>query len=260
VTASEARSEPQASEVPRGEARSEPQASEVHRGEARSEPQASEVHRVRAVIFDLGGVVLGSPLHAIAEHEREAGIPAGFVNRLVADTGPTGAWSRLERGELELEPFYQAFDRECEQAGHALGARRLMERIALASQPRPIMLAAVRRIRARGLRVAALTNNWAGDGGTRELSPHFDVFVESSVLGLRKPDPRIYQHACARLAVEPREAVFLDDIGINLKAARALGMTTIKVGVPEQALAELTAVLGFSLHAEDPLGESPRGI
>jgi epoxide hydrolase-like predicted phosphatase len=121
-----------------------------------------------------------------------------------------------------------------------------MERIALGVQPRPEMLAAVRRIRERGLRTAALTNNWPGDG-TAALRAHFDVFVESSALGLRKPDPRIYQHACRCLEIEAREAVFLDDIGSNLKAARALGMTTIKVTAPEQALAELEAVLGFDL-------------
>jgi epoxide hydrolase-like predicted phosphatase len=110
------------------------------------------------------------------------------------------------------------------------------------------MLAAVGRIRERGLRTAALTNNWPGDG-TQTLRQHFDVFIESSQLGLRKPDPRIYQHVCRALGIEAREAVFLDDIGGNLKAARALGMTTIKVTAPEQALGELEAVLGFALGA-----------
>jgi epoxide hydrolase-like predicted phosphatase len=207
----------------------------------------------RAVIFDLGGVVLGSPLHAIAELERDQGIPSGFVNRLVVSSGPAGAWSRLERGELDLESFVTAFDRECAQAGHPISARQLMERIAREAQPRPSMLAAVGRIRERGLRTAALTNNWAGDG-TQTLREHFDVFIESSLLGLRKPDPRIYQHACRALGVEAREAVFLDDIGGNLKAARALGMTTIKVSAPEQALGELQAVLGFALGPDSPRG------
>jgi putative hydrolase of the HAD superfamily len=207
--------------------------------------------RHRAVIFDLGGVVLDSPLHAIAELERDAGIPAGFVNRLVASSGPDGAWARLERGELAIEAFYAAFDAECAAAGHAPGARRLMQRIAQRSQPRPAMLAAIGRIRARGLRTAALTNNWAGEApgeGAAALRPHFDAFLESSVLGLRKPDPRIYQHACRSLGIEAPEAVFLDDIGSNLKAARALGMTTIKVTTAEQALAELEGVLGFDLR------------
>ncbi len=205
---------------------------------------------IRAVIFDLGGVVLGSPLHAIAAYEREHAIPAGFVNRVVADTGAEGAWGRLERGLLDLDAFISAFETECAAAGRALDARRMMERMAAASQPRPAMLAAIRSLRARGLRVAALTNNWASeqrDDGTRALRGHFDAFFESSVLGLQKPDPRIYQHACAALAIEPRDAVFLDDIGRNLKTARQLGMTTIKVDDPLQALAELASLVGFPL-------------
>ncbi len=192
--------------------------------------------------------MLGSPLQAIAALERDEGIPAGFVNRVVVTNGAAGAWARLERGELAMEAFYAAFDAECAAAGHALSAQRLMQRIALASQPRPAMLTAVRRIRERGLRAAALTNNWVGEGdGSAVLRPHFDVFVESTRVGLRKPDPRIYEHACRCLEIEAREAIFLDDIGSNLKAARALGMTTIKVAAPAQALAELEALLGFAL-------------
>src|SRR5687768_5244027 len=203
----------------------------------------------RAVIFDLGGVVLDSPLHAIAAYERELGIPAGFVNRVVVETGPSGAWSRLERGELAMRDFAAAFEAECARAGHALCAATMMERIALCG-PRPRMLAAIRSIRGSGRAVAALTNNWAhedGDSGTDPLRELFDVFVESSKVGLRKPDPRIYAHVCEALAVAPREAVFLDDIGRNLKTARALGMTTIKVDAPEQALAELSRHLALPL-------------
>jgi putative hydrolase of the HAD superfamily len=206
---------------------------------------------IRAVIFDLGGVVLGSPLHAIADYEREHGIRAGAVNRVVADTGAEGAWARLERGLYDLAAFAPAFEAECAAAGFALDARVLMQRMSAVSQPRPAMLEAIRALRGRGLRVAALTNNWApddrDDGAMGALRGHFDAFFESSVLGLQKPDPRIYTHACAALAIAPAEAVFLDDIGRNLKAARALGMTTIKVDTPEQALAELAAVVGFPL-------------
>jgi len=204
---------------------------------------------LRAVIFDLGGVVMGSPLHAIAAYERELGIPAGFVSRQVVGNGPSGAWSRLERGELDLAAFYPLFDAECAAAGHALSARAMMERIAVAAQPRAGMIAAIGAIRARSLRTAALTNNWVGDG-TRErgwLGDLFDVVIESAVEGLRKPDPRIYELALARLGVAAHEAVFLDDIGGNLKPARALGMTTIKVEDEAQALAALEDVLGFAL-------------
>jgi putative hydrolase of the HAD superfamily len=207
------------------------------------------VSDLRAVIFDLGGVVMGSPLHAIAEYERELAIAPGSVNRLVVSTGPSGAWSRLERGELGLEEFYPRFDAECAAAGHPLSTRLMMERIAVAAQPRPRMLAAIRCIRERGLRTSALTNNWAGDG-TRKLDwlgELFDVVVESAVEGLRKPDPRIYRLVLERLAVAPGEAVFLDDIGRNLKPARTLGMHTIKVDDADQALEDLAALLGFPL-------------
>ena len=128
-------------------------------------------------------------------------------------------------------------------------ARLMMEYIAEAGVARPQMLEAIRCIRARGLGVAALTNNWTSDG-ENPVRSLFPVFIESSVVGWRKPDPRIYQLACGELGVTPAEAVFLDDIGRNLKAARALGMTTIKVDDPDDALRDLAAILELELLEE----------
>src|SRR5438046_1534243 len=202
--------------------------------------------RYRAVLFDLGGVVVGSPLEAIARFEAEQGIPAGFVNRVVVATGAAGAWSRLERGELTRETCYPAFERDCAAAGHRIDARARMARVTGVTVPRPATREAIRRIRARGLLAAAVTNNWiTEDQGTGVLRPHFDAFIESAVSGVRKPDPRIYELACAALRVAPREVVMLDDIGANLKTARALGMATIRVIDPGAALRELEALLGF---------------
>jgi len=212
---------------------------------------------LRAVIFDLGGVVLGSPLHAIADFERERGLPENFVNHVVRDTAPHGAWSRLERGELEMETFYAAFAADCDAAGHTIDVQAMFMRMGEAAQPRPAMLGAIERLREAGLRVAALTNNWANDrkegevdDGTRQLKSRFDVFVESSVEGLRKPDPRIYELVCERLDVEPGVSAFLDDIGGNLKPARAMGMHTIRVSEPVAALRELELVVGMPLLDE----------
>lgn len=205
--------------------------------------------RIRAVIFDLGGVVIGSPLHAIAAYERELGLATNAVNHAVVRSGPTGAWSRLERGELGLEEFYPLFEADCRALDVAIDAREMMRRVAEIAVPRPAMLEAIRKLRGGGLRAAALTNNWiTEDQGTGALRAFFDVFVESIAVGLRKPDPRIYQLVCRELDVEPAEAVFLDDIGSNLKTARALGMTTIKVDEPDAALAELERVVGLSLR------------
>jgi epoxide hydrolase-like predicted phosphatase len=203
----------------------------------------------RAVIFDLGGVVVGSPLAAIAAYEAEEKIPAGSLNRIVVGTGSGGAWSRLERGELGLEAFYPLFDEECARAGCRISARALMRRVGEATLPRPAMLEAIRRIRAQGLRAAAVTNNWISeDAGSSLLRPHFDVYIESAVVGIRKPDSRIFHLACRELEVTPPEVVFLDDIGTNLKSARTLGMTTLKVEDPDAALAELERLLGFELR------------
>ena len=207
--------------------------------------------KIRAAIFDLGGVVFDSPLHAIARHEAAVGAPAGIVNRVAAQGS---AWGQLERGELCMEEFLRAFDAECRAAGAEIRAAEMMARIAECG-PRPRMLEAIRRIRAEGLLVAALTNNWANgesqdaaeEAADAEFRGLFHAFVESSVVGLRKPDPRIYQHLLGLLGIAPGEAVFLDDIGRNLKTARQLGMTTIKVETPEQALGDLSRVIGIAL-------------
>ncbi|MFO0687751.1 MAG: HAD family phosphatase [Myxococcota bacterium] len=206
-----------------------------------------------AVLFDLGGVVLGSPLQAIRDYGRALGYAPDAIHHVVARTAPHGAWSRLERGELPLDPFYGAFEADCREAGLEIDARAMMAAMAGASAPRPAMLGAIARLRGAGFRVGALTNNWAqaDDGestdGTRALRGHFDVFIESCVEGLRKPDPAIYRLACERLGVTPERVVFLDDIGGNLKPARALGMATIKVDEPGAALAALSALVGIEL-------------
>jgi putative hydrolase of the HAD superfamily len=127
-----------------------------------------------------------------------------------------------------------------------------MEAIAAAGVARPVMLEAIRRLRAHGLRVGALTNNWKREGPEDDVIPHrlrahFDAFVESRVVGMRKPDPRIYELACRKLGTAPARTAFLDDIGTNLKAARALGLRTIKVDDPVIALRELEALVGLEL-------------
>jgi putative hydrolase of the HAD superfamily len=205
---------------------------------------------IKAVVFDIGGVVQDSPLHAIARYERDHGLPANAINRAVVATGERGAWSRLERGELTLSAWCAPFERDCRARGVEVDAARLMTYIAEAGRARPQMLRAIARLRERGLRVGALTNNWATDDPAPPPSPlraHFDAFVESRAVGMRKPDPRMYQLVCRELGVEPSQAAFLDDIGTNLKSARALGMHTIKVDEPEQALRELGALVGFDL-------------
>jgi putative hydrolase of the HAD superfamily len=158
--------------------------------------------RYPAVIFDIGGVVVGSPLTALAEYERRNGIPAGTINRIIVTSGADGAWHRLERGELTLPEFYPVFDAECGDAGCTISGRAMMAAMSAATVPRPQMLAAIGRIRASGRKAAALTNNWkAGEPDLRPLAPVFDLVVESAIEGIRKPDRAIYERACERLGI-----------------------------------------------------------
>lgn len=215
------------------------------------------------VLFDLGGVVLGSPLQAIRVYAQSLGFEANAIHRVVAQTAPSGAWSRLERGEIDLERFYADFEADCLAARLRIDARAMMRAMAGSAEPRPIMLRAIASLRRAGFRTGALTNNWAhtnsytdendteGRDGTRALRGHFDVFVESSVEGLRKPDPAIYLLACQRLGVSPEQVIFLDDIGANLKPARALGMATVKVDEPRAALEALSCLVELDLLSSD---------
>ena len=209
--------------------------------------------RYRAVIFDLGGVVFPSPFEAFDEYEYGNGLAKGSMRAFIRHSSEHGAWNALERGELTMDEFFDALEAEATAAGLSLDARKLMGLIGSSLGPRPEMTHAIARIREQNMKTAALTNNWTDEqrnstpNGLHEMLA-FDVIVESAREGLRKPDPRIYALTIARLDVLASEVVFLDDLGMNLKPAREMGMTTIKVVDPDDALAELEAILGFPVR------------
>jgi putative hydrolase of the HAD superfamily len=206
---------------------------------------------MKAVIFDLGGVVFGSPFEHFDEYERITGLPDGCVRGVIARSSVDGARAALERGELTMPEFNASLEAEARAEGHTIDAAEIMAMVGRGIGARPEMVAAIERIREHGLKTAALTNNWPSENGSPP-GLHglgiFDVVVESAVEGMRKPDPRIYELTLDRLAVDAADTVFLDDIGMNLKPARAMGITTIKVDSPAQAITDLEAVLGFSLR------------
>ena len=213
---------------------------------------------VSAVVFDLGGVITDSPLHAFTAYERDAGLPEGLIRRLNSTDPHTNAWARYERNELDVAGFSAAFEAEALAAGHSVDAARVLE--ALRGELRPEMVAAVRRLKDAGLPLGLLSNNVAPmerSGELGELLELFDTIVESSVEGVRKPEPEIYELVLARLSqavgrpIAAADCAYLDDLGINLKPARALGFRTIKVVEPAAALAELSELVGFRLDAED---------
>jgi putative hydrolase of the HAD superfamily len=207
---------------------------------------------ITATLWDFGGVLSSSPFESFARYERAHGLPDGFIRGLNANNPDTNAWALLERGTLPFGEFCERYEAEAHAAGGELVAAEVMG--LLSGQMRPQMIEALRRCRQAGLRTALLTNNFStaeADPGTAMASVMdlFDAVIESRQAGVRKPDPRFYELACEALAIEPSQAVFLDDLGINLKPARSMGMVTIKVGDPDVALRELEAVLGLSLLA-----------
>jgi putative hydrolase of the HAD superfamily len=200
---------------------------------------------IRAVMFDFGGVISTSPFEAFARLEAEHGLPPRFIQTVNTSNPHDNAWARLERGELSVDAFGPQWATEARSLGHEIDGRLVLER--LGGEIRPQMIAAIKACRTT-YKTACLTNNFASAESvvSEEVAAVyalFDAVLESRVLGLRKPDPRFYELACATVGVEPEEAVFLDDLGINLKPARALGMRTIKVIDPDQALADLERVL-----------------
>jgi putative hydrolase of the HAD superfamily len=212
---------------------------------------------VQAVIWDFGGVLTSSPFEAFNRFEAELGLEKDFIRRINATDPDTNAWALFERSEISLDEFDEKFAAEAKRLGADIRGRQIIE--LLAGDIRPEMVEALKRCKAK-FKVGCITNNVsAGEGAgmarsadkaaaVQEVMDLFDHVIESSKIGIRKPDPRIYEMACSELGVTPADAVYLDDLGINLKPAKALGMHTIKVLNAAQALEELEAAVGFPLR------------
>jgi putative hydrolase of the HAD superfamily len=210
-----------------------------------STPTDRDLH---AVLWDFGGVILSSPFEAFNRYEERAGLPVDFIRSVNATDPHANAWARLERSELSAEEFDAAFAEESERLGHRVPGADVLG--LLSGAVRPEMVAALDAVIAAGFRTACLTNNVVGGDARADVADvmrRFHVVVESSKVGVRKPEPRFYELACEMLDVEASRCVFLDDLGINLKPAAAMGMITIKVIDPVAALAELGAATGLEL-------------
>ena len=211
----------------------------------------------RAVIFDFGGVITSSPFEAFNRLEATRGLPRDFVRAVNAANPDNNAWARFERAEIDVHAFDSLFAEEAAALGHWLEGSAVVA--CLAGDIRPAMVAALDTIKAAGFGLGCITNNvpsghgagMAGSATKAEaiaaILARFDHVIESSKVGIRKPDPRIYAMMGGKLGVEPAACVYLDDLGINCKPAAMLGMHAIKVTSGEQALADLSAVLALDL-------------
>jgi putative hydrolase of the HAD superfamily len=205
---------------------------------------------ISAVLWDFGGVILSSPFEAFNEYEEARGIPRDLIRTVNAANPDANAWALLERSEITHDQFNDMFAEESAALGHRIPGADVLA--LLHGSVRPDMVDLLDRVIAEGYRTACLTNNVVphneNPSGDREkqildILKRFDEVVQSSKVGVRKPEPRFYEIACEMLNVTPKECVFLDDLGINLKPAAAMGMTTIKVTGSAQAIADLSKIL-----------------
>ena len=211
---------------------------------------------IRAVIWDFGGVITSSPFEAFNRLEAERGLPRDFIRSVNATNPDTNAWAKFERSEIDATTFDALFAEESAAMGHPLEGAAVIA--CLSGDVRPAMVETLDRITAMGLKIGCITNNAPTGKGAgmsdneakaqavAAILARFDHVLESSKIGIRKPDPRIYQMMCEALSVEPTQCIYLDDLGINCKPAAALGMAAIKVNGEDQALAELGALLGMA--------------
>jgi putative hydrolase of the HAD superfamily len=206
---------------------------------------------IRAVLWDFGGVILSSPFEAFNGYEVRNGLPKDFI-RGVNSRGPhSNAWAQLERNDITPQQFDELFAQESESLGHRIPGVDILA--LLSGDVRPAMVAALDAVIHAGFLTACLTNNVVSQSSeptprqreVAEIMGKFHHVVESSKVGCRKPEPRFYEIACELLEVTPSECVFLDDLGINLKPAAAMGMRTIKVVDPTVALSELSTHVGL---------------
>lgn len=211
---------------------------------------------ISAVLWDFGGVITTSPFEAFRRYEAERGLPTDTIRTINSTAPDTNAWARFERNEITAAEFDVAFADEARRLGHDIRGFDVLQ--LLSGDVRPEMVEAIGRVSRAGLKTACLTNNVVHpsqpdtDPRSRAVAGVMDLFdavIESSKVGCRKPEKRFYDIACDAIGVPASRCVFLDDLGINLKPAAAMGMTTIKVVSAHQALEELEGVLAITLRS-----------
>jgi epoxide hydrolase-like predicted phosphatase len=214
--------------------------------------RSSSARPIDAVLFDFGGVFTDSPFEAVRAMGQAMGAPIDDVIEIVFgsyDHDTDHVWHRCERGELDLDATRRAITDAGRERGLEIDLFEMLKYMSSDGGPRAAVIDRTRQLRADGYRTALVTNNvvefrqfWRQMVPLDEL---FDVVVDSSEVGVRKPDPRIYHLTLEHLGgIEPSRSVFLDDYPGNVEAARRLGMFGIVVETdPAPALAELDRLL-----------------
>ena len=210
---------------------------------------------IKAVFWDFGGVITSSPFDSFNRFEFKNELPKDFLRSVNSTNPDNNAWAKLEKSEVSIEEFNDLFLEESRALGHPVPGKEVIR--LLKGEVRPEMINTLNTIKNKMIQ-ACLTNNIqamdkefegnvSASGKHNKIMELFDFVIESSKENVRKPDPEFYLLACKRANIDPTEVIFLDDLGVNLKPARELGMITIKVIKPEVALEELESYLPFKI-------------
>jgi|TARA_B100001094_G_C18174698_1_gene797225 putative hydrolase of the HAD superfamily len=213
-------------------------------------------NRFSSIFWDFGGVLTSSPFEAFNIYEKSSGLPKDFIRKVNSTNSEKNAWALLEQSKISLEEFDSLFAKESNELGHKVNGADVLE--LLQGEIRPEMISVLKLLKEKGFQQACLTNNF--DSGDKDISPLddanedrakimniFDFIIESKDVGVRKPDFDFYKISLEKTKANPKNIIFLDDLGINLKTAKSMGMTTIKVLTPSQAINDLEKTLGISL-------------
>ncbi|HEY2707502.1 MAG TPA: HAD-IA family hydrolase [Caulobacteraceae bacterium] len=210
---------------------------------------------IEAVLWDFGGVFTTSPFEAFNRYELANNIPKDLIRTVNATNPHENAWAQFERAEINRDGFDLKFLEESTSLGHPVRGADVLP--LLAGDVRPRMVEALKLCK-QHFKVGCITNNMAqgrgpsmatSDAGASRsagIMGMFDIIIESSKAGVRKPDPKIYLMACEKIGVAPAACVYLDDLGVNCKPAAELGMKAIKVVTEAQALDDLEAATGLT--------------
>jgi len=212
--------------------------------------------KLEAILWDFGGVFTTSPFENFNLLEERLGAPSDFIRTLNSVNPTTNAWAQFESNQVSLEEFDELFAKESKLAGYEIRGKEVISMLSGDLRPRMVELL---KLCKEQYKVACITNNVKAGRGpgmssdddkaskVSKVMELFDNVIESSVEGIRKPNPEIYKLACKRISVEPEKCLFIDDLGINLKPAKELGMKTIKVLSEAQALKDICLITNINL-------------
>ena len=202
--------------------------------------------KYKAIIWDFGGVITSSPFEAFNQFEEANGLPKDIIRTINSENPDTNAWAKFESNSITIDVFNDLFLKEAKAKGFDIKGIDIIK--LLKGSIRKNMVSFLRELKS-DFKLGCITNNVKSsseennDNETKEAMSLFDHVIESSIVGIRKPNPEIYMMSCDALKVSPDQCIYLDDLGINLKPARELGMTTIKVIHPEDAIQEVRNLL-----------------